>query len=315
MRAFISYSHCDEEVVLRLKQHFAQLERDGLVEWFYDRKLLPGDELHGEISDKLDQSDLFLAILSADFIASKYCHDVELKRALERHAEGKLRLVPVIAEACDWQNSVLKNFLAVPKDGKPVRSFTDQNSALHQVVSEIRRIVQVPSPAFKAGATNSLELGDVVPAPATPRYRVKRSFDDVDRFKFRQHSFDVILRFFENALDELGEIDGMSASLRILSDDHFSATVINSGFNRGISHITVFKATEGGSMIGDISWNSSENGSRNSINGWLNIESDEFEQHLSGGNFSASDTKGMSPHDAAQMVWSEFIARAGVVDA
>ena len=85
--------------------------------------------------------------------------------------------------------------------------------------------------------------------------------------------------------------------------------------HRGISHITVFKATEGGSMIGDISWNSSENGSRNSINGWLNIESDEFEQHLSGGNFSASDTKGMSPHDAAQMVWSEFIARAGVVDA
>lgn len=53
-------------------------------------------------------------------MASDYCHDVELSRALEKHLFEEMRVIPIILRPVDWQNEQLGKLQALPKDGKPV---------------------------------------------------------------------------------------------------------------------------------------------------------------------------------------------------
>src|SRR5688572_26894423 len=91
---FFSYYHKDEELRDRLETHLAMLKRDGTIETWHDRRITAGDEFAGVIDEQLEIADLILLLVSADFLNSRYCYDVELKRAMERHTAGEARVIP-----------------------------------------------------------------------------------------------------------------------------------------------------------------------------------------------------------------------------
>lgn len=86
---FFSYSHKDEALRDRLEVHLTMLKREGIIETWHDRRITAGDEFAGVIDARLESADLILLLVSADFLNSNYCFDVEMKRALERHAQAK----------------------------------------------------------------------------------------------------------------------------------------------------------------------------------------------------------------------------------
>jgi hypothetical protein len=139
-KAFISYSHRDEKALERLHTHLATLRREKTIMAWYDREILAGDEIDHEISSNLRESEIFLALVSPDFLASNYCYEREMARALERHAEGTLRVVPIILEPCDWKSTPLGKLKALPKDGKAISTWKNENVAYLDVVTELRRI-------------------------------------------------------------------------------------------------------------------------------------------------------------------------------
>ncbi len=141
MRVFISYSHRDEEAVQRLKAHMAVLERAGKIETWHDRRLLAGSTINREIDEQLAGCELFLALVSPDFLASDYCYSREMEAALERHHAGETRVVPIIVEPCDWRSTPLGEIKAVPKDGEPIAKWENPNDAYLDIVNELRRIM------------------------------------------------------------------------------------------------------------------------------------------------------------------------------
>ncbi|WP_246130385.1 toll/interleukin-1 receptor domain-containing protein [Nitrospirillum pindoramense] len=137
---FMSYSHADEALRDRLEVHLTPLKRRGLAIW-HDRLLLPGDEIDGEIQEALAAADIALMLLSPDFLASTYCHDVEMQRAVDRHRAGLCRVIPVILKPCDWHSTPLRQLLALPYDGKPITQWLDQDQAFYEVAVAIRKTV------------------------------------------------------------------------------------------------------------------------------------------------------------------------------
>lgn len=135
---FISYSHADELLKNELLKHLAPLKRLKLIEAWHDRKLKAGDDIDHEISDNLEVSDIALFLVSVDFINSQYCYDVELEKALELQAQGKLAVIPVILRSCLWQHTPLSKLLALPKDGKAVAAWVDRDEALADIAEGIR---------------------------------------------------------------------------------------------------------------------------------------------------------------------------------
>lgn len=118
-KAFISYSHADEKSLERLHKHLAMLLRDGTLSTWTDNQILAGESFNRKIRDSLEQSAIFIALLSPDYLASNYCYETEFLHALKLAEEGKIRIVPVILEPCEWLKSPFKDFMALPKDGKP----------------------------------------------------------------------------------------------------------------------------------------------------------------------------------------------------
>ena len=113
MKAFISYSHEDEVHLARLHTHLAVLKREGRIDAFFDRDILAGRELHRDIAEQLESCRLFLLLVSPDFLASDYCIEREMVRALERHGAHEAIVIPIIIEPCDWASTPLRHLRAL----------------------------------------------------------------------------------------------------------------------------------------------------------------------------------------------------------
>ena len=312
MKAFISYSHKDEWALERLHTHLAMLRRDGQINEWYDREILAGGNFNQEISEQLESCELFLALVSPDFLASNYCYETEMNRALERHDAGEVRVVPIIIEACDWKVSPLGKLKALPRDGKPVGEWTNQNTAFLDVVTELRRILienektapaVIPEPTFE-------------PSSPDRRYRVKRDFDDIDRGDFRDKAYSDIRDYFKSAVAEIDGIEGLRGRFTEIGPQSFTCTVINRGMDRGTAHITVHVSNANIGM-GDIYYSFSENAPVNTANGGFRIESDEYDLFLRPSmlavHYNANHANDrVSTQSAAEMLWREFLEQTGI---
>ena len=142
MEIFCAYSHEDEELREKLGKHLAPLRRQGIITDWYDRKMSAGKEWKDEIDEHLNSAHIILLLVSSDFIDSYSCYDVEMKRALERHKNGDARVIPIILRPVDWQKLPFGKLLALPKDGRPVTLWKNQDEAFTDIAKEIRRVVE-----------------------------------------------------------------------------------------------------------------------------------------------------------------------------
>src|SRR5262245_26023792 len=141
-KIFISYSHKDERLRRELEAHLSLLKREGLVEHWSDRKIGAGEEWKGAIDKNLARADIVLLLVSATFIHSDYCFDVEMKRALNRHRAGRTRVIPIILRPVDWHSAPFGKLQALPTDGKPVTNHRPRDAAWLEVAKGIRAVVR-----------------------------------------------------------------------------------------------------------------------------------------------------------------------------
>ena len=310
MRAFISNSHHDKAALERLHVHLKNLTRGGHIETWYDRDILAGSDLNAEIARELEAADLFLLLVSPDFIASDYCVEREMARALERHATGKARVVPIIVEECDWKAmGELRQLKAVPTDGKAISEWANANTAYLNVVQELRRIIDAErQPAAPARAAPE----PAAMRPSLPRYRAKRQFDQIDRAEFRDAAFATIRDYFRRAAEEIDSIEGLRSRFVDGGATSFGTTVVNGSHRNGTAHITVH-CRNSQVALGDIYYSFSENAGANTANGGFNVSADDYEQFLiqTMNIFGKADER-LTPERAAEVLWNEFIGNAGI---
>ena len=140
LKLFFSYSHKDEALRDELAKHLSILERQGVISSWHDRKILPGEEWDYQINDNLNTADIILLLISSDFLFSKYCWDVEVKKAIERHDAKEACVIPVILRSVDWSGAPFAKLQALPKNAEPVvsRNWHNQDEAFTDVARGIR---------------------------------------------------------------------------------------------------------------------------------------------------------------------------------
>ncbi|PWB65370.1 MAG: toll/interleukin-1 receptor domain-containing protein [Bradyrhizobiaceae bacterium] len=314
---FISYSHRDEKALDRLHKHLAMLKRESLIDTWHDRRILAGSDIDRDIELRLAESEIFVPLISPDFIASEYCYDKEMTEALRRHEEGSLRVIPVILEPCDWQSTPLGKLKALPKDGVPISVWSNENVAYLDVITELRRVL-----ASNAGGNTTSQSADSQSAdsqsnrtttvPQPRRYRIKREFDAIDIAEFSDNAFDVVRDYFRISIDELRQIgDPIRARFENMGERSFSCTVLNKAIRNQEAHITVH--SRGAADWGNISYSFRPRAEPNTANGFLQVAATEYELFLKLNFFGSSrDEISASPKEAAERLWQEFVAQAGL---
>jgi len=93
---FVSYSHNDAVWLGRL-QPLLQFDnsKDKAYVWD-DQKMKAGDRWDNAIKAALERMDVFVCLVSMEFLTSKYIRNVELPRALEREKATEIEIVPIV---------------------------------------------------------------------------------------------------------------------------------------------------------------------------------------------------------------------------
>src|SRR5712692_10537591 len=103
VKIFFVYAHEDEALLNTLKSHLRPLQREGLIELWYDRKISAGTEWEPEIDIHLKQAQIVLLLISPDFMDSDYCYGIEMQKAIERPQRGEARVIPILLRHVYWR--------------------------------------------------------------------------------------------------------------------------------------------------------------------------------------------------------------------
>lgn len=307
---FFSYSHKDEALRDQLETHLALFKRQGLIEAWHDRRIAPGAHVHAEISEHLEAADVVLLLVSPEFLASDYCYDAELARAMERHQEGTATVIPVILRPCAWRDAPFSQLRATPKDGRPITLWPNIDEAFLDVTAAIRTVLKQRSPAPMAPvmqpAPGSVRI---VPAVRSSNLRIAKSFTERESAQFLHDAFEYIAKFFELSLEELQQRNpGVEGTFRRIDANRFTAVAYQNG--RAAARCGVFL----GGLIhssGGIAYSANDSAPTNSFDEMLSVNADEqtmFLRPLGMIRFGrGAEQEKLSMQGAAELFWGLFM--------
>ena len=142
IEVFYSYAREDETLRERLEKHLNILKRQGLINDWHDRKISPGTEWECQIDTHIETAHIILLLISPNFIASDYCWDKELRRAMKRHESGEAVVIPIILSKTDWQGAPFEKLQALPQDARPVTCWENQDAAFADIARGIRMVAE-----------------------------------------------------------------------------------------------------------------------------------------------------------------------------
>ncbi|WP_447603046.1 toll/interleukin-1 receptor domain-containing protein [Nitrospira sp. Nam80] len=302
---FFSYSHEDEAYRNKLEKHLSTLKRQGLIATWHDRRIVAGQTFDDEIDERLEKARIILLLVSSDFLASDYCSEREMSRALERHHKNEARVIPVIVHPCDWKNSQLGKLRATPRDGKPVSKYAHQDDAYMEIVDDLRSAIdnmdKCHEPVSIGQHPQSVSPG-VKPFHRSSNLRIKRMFTDRDKDLFLSETFEYVSNYFEGSLNELKARNPEIETSFKREGSRFKATVYRHGVKQSFCRIWL---SDRNSFGQGIAYSSDESGT--SCNEMLSIENDGYTMTLEPS--MRSHRHEMSPEGGAEHLWSMFIER------
>ncbi len=150
---FVSYARedrrwLDPENHYNLVPFLAEsLRRHNAIFWF-DKNLIGGDEFRRHIEAQIDQAQIALLIVSQNFLNSEFIERLEMPRIAERAQQGKMVVVPVLVEPCDWSDYPFLADRQMVPSSSPLIDFTESDAKwarvkfqiLDQIKAQLKRI-------------------------------------------------------------------------------------------------------------------------------------------------------------------------------
>src|SRR6266487_390103 len=152
VEVFYSYAYRDEFLRNELEKHLMNLSRQGRIINWHNHRITAGKEWAQEIDMHINTAQLILLLISPDFLASDYCYELEMKRALERHKADDALVIPILLRPVDWKDAPFGQLQALPMNGKPITSWSGRNGrdkAFLEVTLGIRTAIDAITGRYK----------------------------------------------------------------------------------------------------------------------------------------------------------------------
>ncbi|BCL80109.1 hypothetical protein ccbrp13_25740 [Ktedonobacteria bacterium brp13] len=139
---FMCYAHADRLWIDKFEKHLRSLRSQGSIVIWHDRDISAGQEWDQEVDAHLEQAHIVLLFVSPDFMASDYVYGSEFQRIMERNAQEKTRVIPIILSPVYWQRSPFNLLTPLPRIGQSISSWANTDIAIAEIMEEIRRLIQ-----------------------------------------------------------------------------------------------------------------------------------------------------------------------------
>lgn len=141
LKVFCCYARADQEMMVLLNKYLTPLQKLDQITIWSEANLNQGVDWGKELSQHLESADLILLLISPDFLASNYCYDIEMKRAIERHKQGDAVALPILLRPTYSKNMPFAPLQMLPRNGLPITKWSDRDDAFLDILQTIEHIV------------------------------------------------------------------------------------------------------------------------------------------------------------------------------
>jgi serine/threonine protein kinase/DNA polymerase III delta prime subunit/MFS family permease len=164
----------DQGYLRRLEIHIQPLVQAGHLTVWSEQHILPGMPREQELGRNLQNADILVLLLSADFFVSDECMAL-MQRALQRYQQDKVFLIPFLIRPAAWRETPLAAFSCIPSNLVPVSEWPDQEAAIEECVRAVLRVLRRPDqPANISSLETPLPLPPVPVSQNQTRLRLMR---------------------------------------------------------------------------------------------------------------------------------------------
>jgi hypothetical protein len=144
-RTLVSYARKDRDFFDELAIHLELLRRKGIIGLWDEGRIRAGEAWDRFIESQIEEAEIFIPLVSADFLSSDFVWQHELPRAMERQRQGKAVILPVVVRPCLWEQSPIASLQVLPAGGKPIsqspnpdRTWVDVARRVEQAARDLR---------------------------------------------------------------------------------------------------------------------------------------------------------------------------------
>lgn len=180
VEVFCAYHSKDEKLWRKLEKHLMILERRKIINAWSSHMLRPGEEQLKTINAHINTADIILLLVSPDFLASDYCYEIEVKRAIERFETSEATVIPIILRPVNWKGTPFSGLQILPTGGKAVINWRSRDDAFYDISLEVQYV-----------AEKILERFSIHPN----QLRYTHEVQDVQEVLVQEFYYDIVLAF------------------------------------------------------------------------------------------------------------------------
>jgi hypothetical protein len=137
LRMFLSYSHDDLAKQKRFRKNLMAMENDGYITFWDDLNIQPDMDWRPEIDQELEEMDIFIGLLTTNFVASKFIQRVEFKRAMERRKEKRAKMWLILVDDRRIEGTDYEGIQVIKPGGKAVSQHKNLQTGFDVVEKEL----------------------------------------------------------------------------------------------------------------------------------------------------------------------------------
>jgi hypothetical protein len=103
LNGFVSYSHQDHRMLAGFRPHLAAIRRAFDVRMWTDHDIHAGTKWEPQIAAAIESAQIFVLMITPDFIASDYVYEKEIPAIQQQMREVGALVLPVVLKRCIWQ--------------------------------------------------------------------------------------------------------------------------------------------------------------------------------------------------------------------
>jgi internalin A len=134
---------------VELRKHLSIVEKSGKIQVWSPNSILSGSNISDELKKALNEAEFILLLISVDFLSSSLMDDIVQSGILEKATMGLARILPLIIRPSAWTQTPLGMFPGMPRNGETISTLKNRDKVLHEIVSEIQRVMETLEPAPK----------------------------------------------------------------------------------------------------------------------------------------------------------------------
>jgi hypothetical protein len=124
VRFFVSYSHQNKDWFRKLQPLLVFRPLAHIAHIWHDQELNAGDQWEQEIRRALAEMDIFVPLLTYEFLASEFIATVEAQEAFSRQQRGEVMILPLlVADMLERDVQQWLQFNPIPAWNRSWRSF------------------------------------------------------------------------------------------------------------------------------------------------------------------------------------------------